>query len=73
MLVKVRVQPKSSWSRVDVLADGSLKAWLTAAPEGGKANAELVEVVAEHFEVRKSGVRVVRGAKSRDKTVEVTL
>lgn len=44
---------------------------MTAAPEGGKANTAVEEVLAERLGVAKSAVRVVRGHASRIKYVEV--
>ena len=78
MLIKVRVQPRAGKRRVERIAeggggDGAFKVWLCSAPEGGKANNELIEVLAAHFKVKKSAVRVARGAKSRNKTVEVSI
>ena len=81
MLIKVRVQPRAGKQRVERIAEGdggggsggAFKVWLQSAPEGGKANAELVEVVAGFFGVKKSAVRLVSGAKSRNKTVEVAI
>ena len=79
MFFKIRVQPRAGKQRVERTAKGSggsgcsLKVWLCSAPEGGKANNELIEVVADFFKVKKSGVRIIAGLKSRDKTVEVTL
>ncbi len=40
---------------------------------GGRANKRLVEILSEHFNVPKSRITLVRGAKSRDKTVEIVL
>lgn len=73
MLFKVRVQSKSSTQRVERIGEGEFKVWLQSAPEGGKANAELIELIAGFFGVKKSAVRFVAGAKSRRKIVEVTL
>ena len=80
MLIKIRVQPRAGKQRVEQIGEGSgggsggeLKVWLCSAPEGGKANAELIEVLAAHFKVRKSCVRLVAGVKSRNKTVEVAV
>lgn len=44
---------------------------VTAAPEGGKANAATEKVLAERLGIAKSMVRVVRGHASRIKHVEV--
>jgi uncharacterized protein (TIGR00251 family) len=73
MLLKIRVQPRASKQRVERQVDGTLKVWLQSAPQNGKANAELVEALAEHFNVKKNAVRLVSGAKSRVKTVEVAV
>jgi len=76
MLLRVRVQPRAGKQRVERLGrieDGAFKVWLRSAPEGGKANAELVSALADFFKVKKSSVRLVSGAKSRNKTVEVAV
>ena len=49
---------------------------VTAAPEGGKANDAVVALLAKRLGVAKGRVSIVRGHKSRDKTVlidDVTL
>lgn len=57
--------------RMDVGGKRVLKARVVAAPEDGKANVALVALIAEALDVRKSKVRIVTGAASRLKTVEV--
>lgn len=44
---------------------------LTAPPVEGRANAALIEVLANHFKVKKHQVRILSGKKSRDKLVEI--
>ena len=44
---------------------------ITAEPQKGKANKELIEKLSEHLGVSKSNVRIVSGEKSRKKLVEV--
>lgn len=72
MLLKVRVTPASREAGLTEAAAGEYKAKVRARPEKGAANKELVALVAAKFGVPKSGVRVVRGALSRDKVVEVS-
>jgi len=43
------------------------------AAVGGRANKRLLEILAEHFKVPRSRISILRGAKSRDKTVQVIL
>ena len=73
MKVNVRVIPKSSQKMVQSELDGCLKVKLTAAPEKGKANKQLVEVLAEHYKVSKSKIRILKGAASKNKIVDVDL
>jgi uncharacterized protein YggU (UPF0235/DUF167 family) len=42
-----------------------------SAPERGKANAELVSLLAGTFAVPRASIRVVAGLSGRDKVVEV--
>jgi uncharacterized protein len=44
---------------------------VTAPAVEGKANAAVVEALAEAFGVRRSRVRIVAGARGRDKVVEI--
>lgn len=69
--INVRVTTGASQPRVEEKENGSLRVYLKSAPEKGKANAELKEVVARFLGLRKSSVRVVRGFKSREKVIEV--
>ena len=69
--VAVRVVPGARRSEI-VAVEPQLRVRLAAPPVEGKANAELVRVLAKALGVRRSAVRVVAGEKSRDKVVEVT-
>jgi len=74
--VAVRLSPRARRNRVEGLADEAgggvaLKVAVTAVPEGGKANAALIELLAKEWRVPKSSVSVVRGATDRHKTLLV--
>ncbi len=70
MIVTVKVFPKSS--RVQVTETGNgLRVRLTAPAEKDKANKQLIEVLAEYFGVNKSCVKIVKGKKSHEKTVQI--
>ena len=51
--------------------DGVFKVSVNVAPENGKANKRICELIAEYLGVRKSAVRVVQGETNRQKVVEV--
>ncbi len=67
----MRVQPRSSRAGVEPAGEGEVRVRVHAAPEGGKANAEVIELLAEHFGVPRSRIRILRGASSRNKIVEI--
>lgn len=47
--------------------DGGLRAYVTAVPEGGKANAAVQALLAAALGVAASGLTLVRGQTSRNK------
>jgi uncharacterized protein (TIGR00251 family) len=67
----VRVQPRASRSEIVGLHGDALKVRLAAPPVDGAANAALVELLADGLGVPRSCVRIVTGATSRGKVVEV--
>lgn len=68
----VRVITNAKRSEILDLGKGALKVKLTVLPVDGKANKELIKVLADHFGVSKRGVIIRLGLKSRDKVVEVS-
>jgi len=72
MTVRVKVTPRSARSEVvAVMADGTLKVRVAAVPERGKANEELIAVLAVHFGVERSGVTIISGQSSALKLVRI--
>jgi len=72
-VIQVKAKPSSGKSALEELNDGSFLAYLKAPPAEGKANAELIALVAKHFKVRKSAVTIKSGAGARIKLVAFTL
>jgi uncharacterized protein len=58
-------------SELSQAADGTWVAKLKAPPVDGKANEELVALVAERFRCRKAAVTIKAGASGRMKLVRV--
>ena len=69
--VSVHVQPRATRSEIVGLHGTALKVRLQAPPVDGAANDALVTLLAERLGVARRAVRVVAGASSRAKTVEV--
>ena len=70
-LVRVTAKPRSVRDAVLGIRAGLLVVSVTAAAEGGKANAAIERVLADVAGVPKTTVRVVRGHTARVKTVEL--
>ena len=71
MLVKVHVTPGARQSSVVKVAEAEYEVRVDEAAVEGRANRRLIEILSEYFGVKKSRIVLVRGARSRDKILEV--
>ncbi len=71
MILRVKVKPSSKKELVRRLNKDTLEVKVSAPPEKGKANRRVLELIAEHFGIKKSSVRIVKGKTSREKLVEI--
>jgi uncharacterized protein len=69
---QIRVQPRAKRNAVTKLADGSLKVYVTAPPEDGRANEAVVETIAEWLGVKRRQVAIIRGETNRNKVVRIS-
>ncbi|MGH8196107.1 MAG: DUF167 domain-containing protein [Woeseiaceae bacterium] len=69
--IRVKVKPNARASRLEQSADGDWYAEIESPPVDGKANTELVKLVAERFGVRKSQVSIKSGTSGRRKLVQI--
>jgi uncharacterized protein len=66
---EVRVTPKAARNEVRGLENGRIAVSVTTVPEGGKANAEVLKLLAKALGVPKSRLRIVRGETGRSKLI----
>jgi uncharacterized protein (TIGR00251 family) len=75
LTVTLKVQPKSSRNAIESVVptpDGlALKVAVTAPPDKGKANAQVIALLAKAFDVAKSNVTLTLGETDRRKVVHV--
>ena len=69
--LRLRVSPGAGRSEIVGRHGDAWRIRVAAAPERGKANASVVELVAGSLGLAKRAVRVVAGQASRNKVVEV--
>lgn len=71
MILAVKVQPKSSRPGVEKLSEREFRVRVRSAPERGRANREMIELLAGFLGVPASRLSLVRGASSSLKWVEL--
>jgi uncharacterized protein (TIGR00251 family) len=70
MKIQVRVKPNSRTEEVSQESN-SFMVKVKEPPKEGKANEAVIRLLAEHFGVPQSQVRILSGFKSKNKVVEV--
>ena len=70
-VIQIKVKPNSRTSLLEEKEDGTWLAQIKSPPVEGKANAELLALVAKHFRCRKSEVSIKAGASARVKLVRI--
>jgi len=68
--IRVKVIPKSKSPSITE-EYGEMVVRVRSSPERGKANEEAIKIIAKHFGVSPSKVRLVHGTTSRNKVFEI--
>lgn len=71
MVLQIKVKPNARASSLVQQPDGTWMAQLKSPPVDGKANKELIALIAEHFRCRKADVEIKSGASGRMKLVKI--
>jgi uncharacterized protein len=72
-LIQIKVKPNSRASLLEQKEDGTWLAQIKSPPVDGRANEELIALVAKHFKCHKSDVSIKTGGSSRIKLVQIQL
>ena len=71
MRIYVKVVPRAGKNEVVKISEGEYKLKVTAPPEKGKANERVIELLAYHFKVPKSLVKIIAGKTARVKIIDI--
>lgn len=71
MKITIVVKPNARKEEVDKLPDGTFRVYVNAPAQEGRANEAVVRLLASHFGVKKSAIRIVTGERAKRKLVEV--
>ena len=69
--IQVKVKPNARVSTLEARDDGTWLAHIKSPPVDGKANEELIALVAARFKARKAQVTIKSGASGRMKLVRI--
>ena len=69
-IFNIRVTPHAKQNKV-VENDGVLRVYTTVAPENGRANGAVIELLSEYMDIPKSRIKIIKGLTGRDKIVSV--
>ena len=72
MKITVIVHPNSKNPRIESDLLGQLHIYVHQPPLEGKANQAVIEALSDHFHLPKSKIILLRGAKSKSKTFDIT-
>jgi hypothetical protein len=70
-ILSVKVKPNARQQTIRHKHDGSLTIQLKASPIDGKANQELIQLLAKAFDVPKSSIRIKSSATPKTRRIEV--
>ena len=67
----ITVKPGTSQEKIIKTGERELTVYLRAKPHDGEANEALVKNLAKYFDIPKSTIKIIRGANSRIKIIEI--
>ena len=59
--------------KLEKVTETSFKAYTNVAPEHGKANADIVDMLGDYFKTKKAAISLIRGTTASKKTFKISL
>lgn len=69
--INIKVVPQSGHQKIILDKSGILKCYLNSPPEDGKANRELIKILADTLDLPQRNITIVQGLISRNKILEI--
>ena len=70
MKINIKVIPGARKEEIKE-EDNGFRVYLKSKPEKGKANKELITLLADYFNTSKSNIRIIKGEHARNKIIEI--
>lgn len=72
MIITIKAKPSSKKEEIFILGKNNFEVHLKERAEKNKANIELIKLLARHFNVSSSNIKVLKGINSKNKVVEIS-
>jgi len=69
--VFVKVKPGAKIDRVEKIDDTHFNIWVKCPAKEGRANENVIKLLAEFFNLPKSRVKIISGHSSKNKVIEI--
>lgn len=71
MKIKIKVKPNSKTPGIEQVGQSSFIVRVKAKPQDGKANQEVIKVLAKHFHTTQSNIKILTGKTSGSKVITI--
>ena len=71
MFIKVKVYPKSKKQKIQKISDEKFEVFVKSDSKQNQANKEMLELIADFFEVEKKSVKIISGYHHPNKMLEI--
>lgn len=72
--LEIKVTPNTNSDKIVITKEGEsyqIKVYVTVTPEDGKANNQVIKLLAKELKIPKSKISIVKGIKSQYKTIAI--
>jgi hypothetical protein len=71
MRYTIIAKPNSKYPKIEAVDENTLKVWVNAPAREDMANDRLLDMLAAHFDVPPTHIRIIHGATAKTKIVEI--
>ena len=71
MRISVIAKTSSKIEKIEQISEGEFKVSFSVQPIENRANIKIIELLSDYFDVPKSSISIVRGLKSKNKTIDI--
>lgn len=70
--IMVKVSAGAKQNQLTKLSDNQYKLRLTSLPQKGRANRQLIKIMAKELGVRQKQIEIIKGEKNKEKLIKIT-